>query len=140
MTRRRRNQKFAGTAIVAGLLLAAVHGHAPASTASATAAVTGCGGSNEALANCMAAAAPYGWTGAQTTCLDELWTRESGFDDEAANPTSDARGIAQDINGWSADYEPGNAPQQISWGLSYIAGRYGSPCAAWSHEEAVSWY
>ena len=65
---RRGNGKFAGTAIVAGLLLAAVHGHAPAPTASATAAVTGCGGSNEALANCMAAAAPYGWTG----CADDL--------------------------------------------------------------------
>jgi len=38
MTRRGRNQKFAGSAIVAGLLLAAVHGHTPpaAVTASAT--------------------------------------------------------------------------------------------------------
>ena len=140
--RRRNNRKFAGTAIVAGLLLAAVHGHTsgPASTSSITANVTGCGGSNEALANCMAAAAPYDWTGPQTTCLDQLWTRESGFDANAANPTSDARGIPQNINGWSASYQPGNASQQIAWGLSYVAGRYSTPCGAWSHEEAVSWY
>ena len=133
-----RNQKFAGSAIAAGLLLAAVHGHTPASTASATAPAAA-GGSNEALANSMAASG-YGWTGSQATCLDELWTRESGFDAYAANPTSDARGIAQNINGWSADYQPGNASQQIAWGLSYVAGRYGSPCGAWSHEEAMSWY
>ena len=77
-----RNQKFAGPAVAAGLLLALAHGHTPptAATASAPAAIAGCGGSNEALANCMAAAAPYGWTGSQTACLDWLWTRESGFD------------------------------------------------------------
>ena len=137
-----RNQRFAGSAVIAGLLLAAAHGHTPgpASTASAPAAVAGCGGSNEALANCMAAAAPYDWTGSQATCLDELWTRESGFDAYAANPTSDARGIPQNINGWSASYQPGNASQQIAWGLSYVAGRYGDPCGAWSHEEAANWY
>ena len=147
MTRRRRrrvNGKFAGTAIVAGLLLAAVHGHAPgpAATVSATAASAGCGGSNEALANCMAAAAPYDWTGSQTTCLDELWTEESGFDAYAANPTSDARGIPQNINGWSAGYQPGNASQQVAWGLSYINGRYGTPCAAWTFETShvPNWY
>ncbi len=139
MARRRgHNQRFAGSAVAVGMLLALAHGHTPASTASATAPAAA-GGSNEALANSMAASG-YGWTGSQATCLDELWTRESGFNDEAANPTSDARGIAQNINGWSADYQPGNASQQIAWGLSYLAGRYGSPCAAWSHEEAWSWY
>ena len=86
MARRRgrrltRNQKFAAAAVAAGLLLALAHAHTPppAATASAPAAIAGCGGSNEALANCMAAAAPYGWTGGQTTCLDWLWTRESNF-------------------------------------------------------------
>ena len=88
------------------------------------------------------AASGYGWTGQQATCLDELWTEESGFSAYAANPTSDARGIPQNISGWSAGYEPGNASQQITWGLSYIAGRYGAPCAAWSHEKSTSpnWY
>jgi len=26
------------------------------------------------------------------------------------------------------------------WGLDYIKGTYGSPCGAWSHEEATGWY
>src|SRR5699024_5986204 len=33
-----------------------------------------------------------------------------------------------------------NPATQISWGLSYIKDRYGTPCAAWSHSEAVGWY
>ena len=38
-----------------------------------------------------------------------------------------------------ADWQT-NAATQISWGLGYIAGRYGSPCGAWSHSESVGWY
>ena len=149
MARRRgrrltRNQKFAAAAVAAGLLLAAVHGHAPPSTASATAAVTGCGGSNEALANCMAAAAPYGWTASQTTCLDELWTRESNFETGATNPQSGAYGIPQSLPAAKmaaagADWQT-NPATQVRWGLSYIAATYGSPCGAWSHEQAAGWY
>jgi hypothetical protein len=95
---------------------------------------------SEALANKMAAA--YGWTGGQATCLDELWTHESGFDAYAANSSSNARGIPQNINGWSAGYQLGNAGQQISWGLVYIKDRYGNPCAAWDFEMSHSpnWY
>jgi peptidoglycan DL-endopeptidase CwlO len=33
-----------------------------------------------------------------------------------------------------------NAATQIRWGLTYIHGRYGSPCGAWAHEEADNWY
>jgi hypothetical protein len=29
---------------------------------------------------------------------------------------------------------------QIDWGLGYIQAAYGSPCNAWSHETAFSWY
>jgi hypothetical protein len=94
-------------------------------------------GANVDLGRQMAAA--YGWTGQQFSCLDWLWTRESGWNAYAANPTSDARGIPQNINGWSA-YPPGEPGPQIAWGLSYIKGRYGSPCSAWAHEEADSWY
>lgn len=96
---------------------------------------------NEALANKMAASG-YGWTGSQATCLDELWTHESGFSANAANATSDARGIPQNIDGWSASYQPGNAGQQISWGLNYVKDRYGTPCAAWTFEmsHTPNWY
>lgn len=129
-----------GVAAVAYLYVGGQHAATPAS---GTAAPSGpiAANSNEALANQMAASG-YGWTGSQATCLDELWTEESGFSATAANPTSDARGIAQNINGWSAGYQDGNASQQVAWGLSYIDQRYGSPCAAWEHEksETPNWY
>ena len=97
--------------------------------------------SNVALGQQMASA--YGWgSGAEWTCLDELWTHESGWSATAANPSSDARGIPQNINGWSAGYQYGNARQQIAWGLAYVQGRYGTPCAAWAFEMShyPNWY
>ena len=143
---RRNSNRLAGTAVAAGLLLAAAHGHTPgpAATASTPAAITGCGGGNEALANCMAAAAPYGWTGSQTACLDELWTRESNFGTTATNPTSGAYGIPQSLPAGKmaaagADWQT-NPATQIRWGLSYIAATYGTPCGAWDHETASNWY
>lgn len=136
-------RKWVVLAVAAGAVWAAGGQHAVTSAAGSAAAPSGpvTVNANEALANQMAASG-YGWTGGQLTCLDELWTEESGFSAYAANPTSDARGIAQKITGWSADYQPGNASQQVSWGLKYIAGRYGTPCAAWDHEKSVSpnWY
>jgi hypothetical protein len=143
MRRRRRltrDQKFIVSAVAVGLLLAAGHGQG-ASVHAAAAASAGSGSSNEQLANSMAASG-YGWAGSETACLDELWTEESGFSAYAANPTSDARGIPQNISGWSASYQPGNARQQIAWGLSYIHDRYGTPCAAWAFERShvPNWY
>ena len=139
-----RNQKLAVAAAAAGLLLAAVHGHTPgpAATASAPAAISGCGGGNEALANCMAAA--DGWVGRETTCLDWLWTRESSFGTVATNPASGAYGIPQSLPAAKmaaagADWQT-NPATQIRWGLSYIAATYGTPCGAWSHEQAAGWY
>lgn len=93
---------------------------------------------NVALGQAMAAS--DGITGSEWTCLNETWTRESGWSATAANPASDARGIAQDINGWSAGYSYGDAAQQIAWGIAYITARYGTPCGAWDHEEADGWY
>ena len=129
---------------VAAVVMYAGGQHAVTSAAGHSAAVPSgpiAAGANETLANQMAASG-YGWAGGQATCLDELWTEESGFSAYAANPASDARGIPQNINGWSADYQPGNASQQIKWGLEYIDGRYGLPCAAWAHEksETPNWY
>jgi peptidoglycan DL-endopeptidase CwlO len=141
--RRQVSGKFVASAVAAGLILAAAqgHGHPGGGGGPGAQTVAASGTSNEALANSMAASG-YGWAGGQLTCLDELWTHESGFDAYAANPSSDARGIPQNINGWSADYQPGNARQQITWGLAYIQGRYGTPCAAWSFEmsHVPNWY
>jgi len=133
-----RNQKLAGS-VAAGVLVALAHGHA----SPAPAAPGAVGGSNEALANSMAASG-YGWTGGQATCLDELWTRESGFQTGATNPQSGAYGIPQSLPAAKmaaagADWQTSPATQ-IRWGLSYIAATYGTPCDAWSHEQAAGWY
>ncbi len=72
----------------------------------------------------------------QWVALDRLWTRESGWSATAQNPTSPAYGIPQDITG----NHHGGAAGQIIWGLNYIKQRYGSPLAAWQHEEAAGWY
>ena len=140
MRYRTRRRGFVISAAAAGLLLAAHGSHTVIGHVATTAAYAPAG-SNEALANSMAVAG-YGWTGGQDACLDDLWNEESGFSAYAANPTSDARGIPQNINGWSANYQPGNASQQIAWGLQYIAGRYGNPCAAWAFETShvPNWY
>ncbi len=85
----------------------------------------------------------YGWA-AQFSCLSALWAQESGWNVYAENPSSGAYGIPQALPGskmasagagWQSD-----AATQISWGLGYIRAMYGSPCAAWGHEEAAGWY
>jgi hypothetical protein len=105
-------------------------------------AVPAAASANEALAGKMAASG-YGWTGAQATCLDDLWSEESGFSAAALNHQTGATGIPQ-LNpsahaipsGWSSP------ATQIRWGLEYIKDTYGSPCAAWEHEKSESphWY
>ena len=81
---------------------------------------------------------------AQFPCLDRLWTRESNWRHTATNPSSGAYGIPQALPGGKmASAGPDwrtNPLTQVRWGLSYIEGRYGSPCAAWAHSEAVGWY
>lgn len=86
----------------------------------------------------------YGWGSDQFRCLDLLWTRESGWRANAYNASSGAYGIPQSLPGSKmasagADWRT-NAATQIDWGLSYIDARYGTPCAAWAHSEAVNWY
>ncbi|HEV2372938.1 MAG TPA: transglycosylase SLT domain-containing protein [Streptosporangiaceae bacterium] len=84
----------------------------------------------------------YGWSG-QFGCLQALWNRESGWNPTASNPDG-AYGIPQALPGSKMasagpDWQT-NPATQIRWGLGYIRSTYGSPCAAWSHEEATGWY
>lgn len=77
-------------------------------------------------------------------CLYNLWARESGWRVEAYNASSGATGIPQSLPGsrmaaFGDDWET-NPVTQINWGLSYISGRYGTPCGAWAHSENVGWY
>ncbi|MEH0818968.1 MULTISPECIES: lytic transglycosylase domain-containing protein [unclassified Micromonospora] len=80
----------------------------------------------------------------QMPCLDKLWTKESGWNHKASNPSSGAYGIPQALPGSKmgsvADDWRTNPATQIKWGLGYIKGRYGDPCGAWSHSQSVGWY
>ncbi|MFQ4149537.1 hypothetical protein AAGW05_12700 [Arthrobacter sp. LAPM80] len=88
--------------------------------------------------------ASFGWGADQMSCLTRLWERESSWLTSAENASSGAYGIAQSLpankmdstgSDWATNYKT-----QIRWGLSYIEGRYGSPCGAWGHSESVGWY
>lgn len=98
-------------------------------------------GSNRTLGRQMAAA--RGWTGDQWVCLNNLWTKESGWRHKAAS-TSGAYGIPQALPGTKmasagSDWKT-NPATQIKWGLNYIDNRYGTPCSAWRHFQAKRWY
>jgi resuscitation-promoting factor RpfB len=85
-----------------------------------------------------------GWDETQFACLDALWTKESGWRVDAENRSSGAYGIPQSLPGSKMasageDWRT-NAATQITWGLGYIAGRYGAPCGAWEHSKARNWY
>ena len=99
-------------------------------------------GSTREIGQQMAAA--RGWTGSEWTCLESLWTKESGWDASATNPSSGAYGIPQSLPGSKmatagSDWQS-NPATQIEWGLDYISGRYGTPCGAWGHSQSVGWY
>ena len=86
----------------------------------------------------------FGFSSDQFSCLDSLWTRESGWRVNADNPSSSAYGIPQALPGSKmASVAPDwatNPATQIRWGLGYIKSRYGSPCGAWGHSQSHNWY
>ncbi|WP_245852457.1 ubiquitin-like domain-containing protein [Isoptericola jiangsuensis] len=99
-------------------------------------------GSAKAIARTMAA--ERGWGDGEFVCLDKLWTKESNWRWNAENASSGAYGIPQALPGSKmasagSDWQT-NPATQIAWGLDYIAGRYGTPCAAWNHSMSVGWY
>lgn len=84
-----------------------------------------------------------GWS-SQSTCLINLWQKESGWNVSALNRSSGAYGIPQalpaiKLASAGADWRT-NPATQIRWGLDYIGQRYGGPCNAWRHSVAVNWY
>jgi cell wall-associated NlpC family hydrolase len=89
----------------------------------------------------------YGWGGGQFPPLRSLWNQESGWNRLARNPSSGAYGIPQSLpaSKLPAAGQAGggsHASPQIDWGLNYIKTTpgYGSPAAAWAHEQAHNWY
>jgi hypothetical protein len=99
-------------------------------------------GSPQSIAAAMLGS--FGWSASQMSCLQPLWAGESGWSVTASNPSTGAYGIPQAVPGSKMasagpDWQT-NAATQIRWGLGYIKSTYGSPCAAWSHEQSAGWY
>jgi uncharacterized protein YabE (DUF348 family) len=99
-------------------------------------------GSAQAIAQQMLTA--RGWGADQFSCLVQMWSRESGWRVNAENSGSGAYGIPQALPGskmaaFGADWKS-NPATQIAWGLSYVSGRYSTPCGAWSYWQAHGWY
>jgi hypothetical protein len=79
----------------------------------------------------------------QFTCLDQLWSSESGWRPTAQNPDSTAYGIAQLLDQtWPlVDADKTSDPYtQVDAGLRYIDQRYGTPCDAWDFWLGHHWY
>ena len=106
---------------------------------------TGGGSSaNQQIGQTLAAA--RGWSGPQWAALKNLWNGESGWRTTALNASSGAYGIPQSLPASKmasagADWKT-NAATQIKWGLGYIAGRYGTPVAAYNAwlSRSPHWY
>ncbi|TXK13811.1 lytic transglycosylase domain-containing protein [Microbacterium hatanonis] len=122
-------------------------GSSSASAPSAPIPSGGTGGDNSpegAKATAYAMLQARGWGDDQYSCLVSLWNKESGWNYQAMNRSSGAYGIPQALPGSKmssagADWQT-NAATQISWGLGYISGRYGTPCGAWGQSQSVGWY
>lgn len=114
----------------------------PTAQSQTTSVTVAASGSAQHIAQNMLAS--FGWSPSQFSCLEPLWAHESGWSVTAENPDTGAYGIPQALPGSrmasaGPDWQT-NAATQIRWGLEYIKDTYGSPCAAWSHEEADGWY
>lgn len=79
----------------------------------------------------------------QYLCLRDLWNHESHWNYRAgsihgpygipqANPGTKMASKGDD---WRT-----NPITQVRWGMSYIRGRYETPCRAWNHYKRYSWY
>jgi hypothetical protein len=86
----------------------------------------------------------FGYGSNQFECFNNIIMRESKWKVDATNPSSGAYGIPQALPGSKMASEGSdwrtNPATQIIWGVKYMKGRYGSPCAAWSFKAANGWY
>ena len=87
--------------------------------------------------------AAHGWGPDQFGCLNNIWVRESGWNELAGNPAY-AYGIPQADPGSKMAAEGSdwltNPQTQIRWGEDYIQSRYGTPCQAWAYWQARGYY
>jgi hypothetical protein len=104
-------------------------------------------GSNQSIAFNMMKSFGFDQSTQFNPCLVPLWNQESGWNQFAEN-ASGAYGIPQALPfnkmpqaAWPASAGGSSDPTaQISWGLGYIKGTYGTPCNAEAHEQSFGWY
>ncbi|MFD4996325.1 transglycosylase SLT domain-containing protein [Streptomyces buecherae] len=80
----------------------------------------------------------------QFQCFSNIVNHESTWNYKATNPSSGAYGLVQALpaskmSSAGADWRT-NPATQIKWGLSYMNGKYQSPCGAWSFWQSNHWY
>lgn len=106
--------------------------------------VTAAASSGDPKAITMALMPSFGFSPSDFSCIDQIWTQESGWNVHADNPSSGAYGIPQALPGskmasagpnWQND-----ATTQIKWGLGYIKASYGTPCNAAAFKLSHGWY
>lgn len=87
-------------------------------------------------------AAERGWTGSLWDAYNRLVMKESGWNNQAQNPTSTAYGIGQFLDSTWKGYgaKTSDPATQIRYMLDYIAGRYGDPQKALQFHLANNWY
>jgi hypothetical protein len=117
---------------------------APASAATSSAALWSTDTFRQTYADIQRAA--HGWGASQARqfgCLNNIWVRESKWNELAGNPAR-AYGIPQASPGSKMAAEGPDwltSPQaQIRWGENYIEGQYGTPCQAWAYWQAHKSY
>jgi hypothetical protein len=89
-------------------------------------------------------AGAHGWDASQIADWVKVITQESNGDPNATNRSSGAYGIAQGITGpsWYAAHggDSTTVVGQLTAMANYISQRYGTPAAAWAHEQEFNWY
>jgi resuscitation-promoting factor RpfB len=89
-------------------------------------------------------ASAHGWNASELADWLNVIKQESNGTLTDTNPSSGAYGIAQFIDG-AGEYKTygGDATTvigQLTAMANYIAQRYGTPTAAWAHEQGYNWY
>lgn len=85
----------------------------------------------------------YGWDQNQLAAWYRLGMKESGWNNNAQNPTSTAYGIGQFLNSTWAGYgipKTSDPRLQVEAMARYIKARYGNPANALAFHNAHNWY
>lgn len=85
----------------------------------------------------------YGWDQNQLAAWYQLGMKESGWNNNAQNPTSTAYGIGQFLDSTWGGYgipKTSDPRQQVEAMARYIKARYGTPANALAFHNAHNWY